>query len=156
MKKLFYSLFLLPLCLLMSCDDDKDFSPVDMTLTLSGVTQYQGAFYTVSGDDVTINSLTVKAQDGKESLAQNVIFYLNGAPLLGTPANPFLGTFSTAGLQPGIYSLDVAGDLLQVGSSLQIFAVSFPLVIVESQENLPSEAPEIGTYSQVITLSNSK
>ena len=154
MKKLFYSLLLLPLCMLMSCDDDKDFSPVDMTLTLSGVTSFQGAFYTVAGEEVSINSLTVKAENGKESLAQNVVFYLNGAPLLGTPSNPFLGTFSTDGLRPGTYSIGLTGDLLQVGSSLQIFTVSSPLVIVENIENLPPEAPEIGTYSLVTTLTN--
>lgn len=152
MKKIFY-LFLLPLALLMSCNDDKDFSPVDLTLTLSGVTVANGQFYTVAGENVTIENLEAKAQDGRNTGVNNVIFDLSGIPLIGTPGNPFSGTIPTENLQIGTYSLGLSGNLLQVESSLKYFAISYPLTIVENSEDLPEGAPEIGTYSLTDNLS---
>ena len=156
MKKLYYLFLLLPFSLLMACSDDKDFSPVDMTLTLDGVTQIDKSFYTVSGEDVTIEDLQVKSIDGKNTSVANVTFSLNGVPLVGTPANPFLGTFSTEGLAAGTYSINVTGNLLQVDQSIKVFAVNYPLTIVSSEENLPDGAPEFGSYSQTIRISDSK
>ena len=153
MKKLFYLLFLLPVALLMSCNDDKDFSPVDMTLSLTGVTEYNGTFYAIQGEDVTIDNLSVKAADGKNTDVANVTFYFDGIPLIGTPVNPFLGTFSTENIPAGTYSLSIDGNLLQVDSSIKVFAVNFPVTIVETAEDLPDGAPEIGTYSQTIRIS---
>lgn len=152
MKKLFYLFLLLPFTMLVSCNKD-EFSPVDMTLTLSGVTQMNENFYTVSGDDVTIDNLTVKSVDGKNCAVTNLTFFLDGVPLIGTPGNPFLGTFTTEGLKPGTYNLNISGNLLEENASIKIFAVSYPLTIVESTEDLPSGAPEIGSYSLTIRMS---
>lgn len=150
MKKLFYLFLLLPFSLLMSCKDDNEFSPVDLTVTVSGVTEYNGAFYAVAGDDITILSFTPKAIDGKATDLANVVFYLNDAPLLDQFGYPAMGTFSTQGLPPGTYSLSMTGNLLQVDSPIKIFAVSYPIVLVENEESLPAEAPEFGTYSLTI------
>ena len=153
MKKLIYLFFLLPFSLLISCNDDKDISPVDITLTLSGVTESEDVFFTVAGEEVSIEGITAKSIDGKNSALSNVIFYLNGMPLIGSPANPFQGTFSTEGFEAGTYYISMTGNLLQEGASIQIFTVEFPIKIVESQEDLPENAPEIGTYSQTIRMS---
>lgn len=153
MKKLFY-LFLLPFAMLMSCNDDNDISPVDMTLTLSGVSVSNDTFYTVVGSDVTINNLTVKSIDGKNTDVVNVVYNLNGVPLIGTLGNPFEGTFSTENWLPGNYTLGISGNLLQVDASVQVFAVTFPLTIVESSEDLPADAQVLGTNSQTIRLQN--
>lgn len=153
MKRLIY-LFVLPLAILFSCNDDKNFSPVDLTLTLSGVTEFDGKFYTTSGEDVTIKDLTVKAIDGKTTDVVNVIYYLDGMPLLGTPGFPFLGTIPTENLRPGGYSLGVAGNILQVDAPIQEFAVAYPLIIVEDADLLPQDAPELGIYSLSIRMSN--
>ena len=138
--------------LLAACSDDKNFSPVEMTLTLDGVTQVNDNFYTVAGEDVSIESLTVKALDGKNTALANTFFYLNGTPLLGGPGNPFSGTFSTEGLEAGTYEIGITGNLLQEGVAIQNFIASYSLVIVESDEDLPENAPEIGTYSQSIQV----
>ncbi|MCH5235452.1 MAG: hypothetical protein J1E16_09160 [Muribaculaceae bacterium] len=156
MKKLYYLFLLLPFSLLFSCSDDKDFSPVDMTLTLDGVTLVNDNFYTISGENVSVENLEVKSIDGKNSAVTNVLFTLNGMPLNGVPGNPFVGTISTENLKAGTYSLEISGNLIQVDSSIKIFAVSYPLTIVESEENLPTGAPEIGSYSQTIRLTDSK
>lgn len=151
MKKLFYLFLLLPFTLMVSCSKD-EFSPVDMNLTLSGVTQSNDSFYTVAGEDVTIDNVTVKSIDGKNSGVTNLIFYFDGVPLIGTPGNPFMGTFSTENIPAGTYTIGVTGNLLQVDSSIKDFIVEYPLTIVEKSEDLPSGAPEIGTYTQTIRI----
>lgn len=154
MKKLFYLFLLLPFSLFVSCDDDKDFSPVDMTITLSGVTQSNDNFYTVAGNDVTIENLDVKAVDGTSTAVTNVMFYLDGAPIFVAPGEAI--GFSTENLPAGTYTIGVQGNLLQVDQSVKIFAVTYQVTIVDSQEELPTGAPEIGSYSQTITINASK
>ena len=153
MKKLFYTLILLPLSILMSCQDD-NISPVDMTLTLSGVSVSNNKFYTVAGENVTIDNLTVKAVDGKNTNLANVVFDLNGAVILRNPADENFGSFSTESFAEGTYSLNVSGNLLQVDSSIQIFAVTYPLTVVESAEDLPTDAVDLGTYSMTLRITD--
>lgn len=154
MKKLYYLLLLLPFSLLISCNDDKDFSPVDMTLTLDGVTLVNDNFYTVAGENVSVENLEVKSIDGKNTGVTHVLITINGVPMNGVPGNPFIGPVSTENLSAGTYTIEVSGNLIQVDSSVKIFAVTYPLTIVESQEDLPSGTPEIGTYSQTIRLTD--
>ena len=144
MKKLYYLFLLLPFSLLFSCSDDK-ISPVDMTLTLDGVSLVDNAYYTVAGETVSVEDLQVKSLDGKNAAVTNVVFYLNDVP--------FLNGFSTEGLSAGNYSLNITGNLIQVDASIKIFTVNYPLTIVDSEEDLPSGAPEIGSYSQTIRIS---
>ena len=156
MKKFYYLLLLLPFSLLMSCNDDKDFSPVDMTLTLDGVTTSGDVFYTVAGENVSIENLSVKAVGNKNTTITNVTFSFNGIPLIGVPGDPFMGTFSTENLPAGTYAINVTGNLLQVDSPIKVFAVNYPITIVKDEEDLPSGAPEIGSHSQTITITNNK
>ena len=153
MKKLLYLFFLLPFSLFISCSDDNNLSPVDITLTLSGVTESDDVFITVAGEEVTIEGITAKSIEGKNSALSNITFYLNGVPLIGTPGNPFQGTFSTEGFKAGTYNISVIGNLLQEGASIQIFTIEYPIKVVENQEDLPENTPEIGTYSQTIRIS---
>lgn len=152
MKKLFYLFLLLPLFGLIACDDDNDLPQVDLTLTLSGVTLDNESFYTVSGNEITIEGISTTPLNGKPSSVQNVIFYFDGVPLVGDPGQPFMGTFSTEGISAGTHSVDATGYVLQEGSPISNFAASFDLVIVETAEDLPVGAPEIGEYSQTIRL----
>ena len=61
MKKLFYLLFLLPLAFFASCSDDDDLAQVDFSVTLSGVSQVDSKFYTVVGDTVSVDGVSVKS-----------------------------------------------------------------------------------------------
>lgn len=154
MKKLLYLLFLLPFAIMTSCDKD-DVQPFDMTLTLSNVTQVNGVFYAVSGQDVTIESLQVKGTGGKTTTANDVRFFLNDMPLFFNPWNineP--ASFSTEGLPAGTYTIGVTGNLLQVDASIQNFVTNYTLVIVENEESLPDGAPALGSYSQTINFTN--
>lgn len=152
MKKLFYLLLVLPLTMFVSCDDKDEVSPFDMTITMSGVTESNGNFYTVKGNEVTVSGLDVKALNGTATEVSNVMFYIDGAPLLASPWNQNPWSFSTANFAAGVHTVSVSGYLLQVDHSLKNFAVSYPLVIVDSDENLPPDAPEIGSYSHTVTF----
>ena len=157
MKKLFYLFLLLPFSLFISCSDDKDFSPVDMTITLGGVTQYDNNFYAVKGDNVSIEDLQVKSVDGKNTAVANVTFYLDGLLLPPSfPGSETMVTFSTENIPAGTYSINVAGNLLQVDSSIMNFAVNYTLTVVDSPEDLPAGAPDLGSYSQTLRINQSK
>lgn len=154
MKKLLYLLLLLPLTVFTACDDKDDLAPFDMTLTVGGVTQSDNSFYAVSGDDVTIESLTVDPVGGKTTDVANVMFYLDNVPLWVNPwqvGEPI--SFSTVNIPIGVHTIGITGNLLQVGQSIQTFASNYSLVIVGSQEDLPEGAPAIGSYSQTINVS---
>ena len=152
MKKLFYLLYLLPVLLMASCSNDDDLAEVDLTLTLSGVTQVKGNFYAVSGDDITIDGIGVKSLTNKNATITRVMYYFEGIPLIGNPADPFLGSFSTEGLKSGTYALSFTGWVVQEDKSITTVACNFPVTIVSSAEDLPEGAPEIGTYSSTVTV----
>ena len=155
MKKLLYFLFILPLAFFASCNSDDDLAQVDLTITLDGVTMLNGNFYTISGNDITIQDLTVEALNGKNAAITNVTFYFEGRPILGSGFYPSRGTFSTSGLTDGTYYLGLTGLALEVDKTVTTVSCSFPLTIVENKEDLPSEAPEIGSYSSTIRLATS-
>lgn len=158
MKKLFYLLFLLPIAMFSSCSNDDELANVDLTLTLDGVTQTEenGIFYTVEGNDITIEGVDVKSLSGKDAILVNVIYYFQGYPLIGNPANPFLGTFSTEDLEPGTYNLSLRAEVLEVDKSITSIATNYPIVVVKSSEDLPANAPEIGSYSVTLRLQPEK
>lgn len=152
MKKLFYLFLLLPFTMMISCNKDDDFSPVDVTISLSGVTQVNDNFYAVAGENVSCANIQAQSIDGKNTAISNVAFYLNGNLIPYTPYDPFF-TLNTEGMAAGTYTISFAANLMQEGSSLKVFAGSFPLTIVESEEDLPAGAPEIGTYSITLNIS---
>lgn len=146
---------LLPLSLMISCDDKEDLAPFDLTVTLSGVSQVDNTFYAVKGTSVTIDNLSVKAVGGKDTSLANVNFFVDGIPLFDGPwnlAGPI--TFSTAALPTGTHSINVSGNLLQVDQPVSVFTANYTLVVVDNEEGLPEGAPELGTFSQTINFTN--
>lgn len=154
MKKVLYLLLLVPFAFLNSCDKE-DVAPFDMTLTMGGVTMADNTFYTVRGGDVAIENFVAQALGQDKTDVANVIYYLDGQPLLGLPGNPFTGIFSTVNIPAGKHSIGVAGTLLQVDHSIKSFAVSYPLVIVDNEEDLPGGAPALGSYSLTLRFADS-
>lgn len=153
MKKLLYLLLLLPFSFITSCDKE-EVAPFDMTLTMSGVSMADNTFYTVAGDNVSIDNLEVKSLGGTTTEVANVVYFLDGMALIGDPGFPFDGNFSTANIPAGRHTIGVSGYLLQEDHSLKNFAVNYPLVIVDNEEDLPSGAQELGTYSLTISFTN--
>lgn len=154
MKKLFYLLYLLPVAFFASCNDKDDLANVDLTLTLGGVTQTEenGVFYTVAGEEITIEKVGVKSLTSKDAALANVMYYFEGFPVMFDPETSVLG-IDTEDFEAGTYTLSLTGQILQVDKTLTNFASSYSIVVVESSEDLPEGAPEIGSYSITRTLS---
>lgn len=150
MKKLFYLLFLLPFALMASCSDDDDLAQVDMTVTMSNVTKVNNTFYAIKGTTVTIDGTTVTPSAGKQATIVGVNYFMNGLPMPLAFAAPYAIEFK-ADLPAGSYVLDVTGEVLQVDKSITNMLCKYPFTIVETEEDLPDGAPEIGTYSSTIT-----
>ncbi len=164
MKKLFYLLFMLPLAFLASCSSDDDFPEVDLTFTLSGVTQYDDAFYAVRStstgeteeqeplDDsasdeeevkegvIIIDGLTAKSLTNQNAAVANAVYWLDGRLWLQRE-------IPTAILEPGTHIITIEANVLQVDKTLANVQLRYPVNIVASAEDLPADAPEIGTYS---------
>lgn len=175
MKKLFYLLLMLPLAFFASCSDDDDLPQVDLTLTMSGVTQYDDAFYAVKAettetetetattdtedgkDDetlpegvITIDSFTAQSLTNKNASVANVSFFLDGLFVPPSFNTSYVCAISTADLPVGTHSLSVTANVLQVDKSIATAALNYPLKIVASADDLPEGAPAIGTYSVTV------
>lgn len=172
MKKLFYLLLVLPLALMASCSDDDDLPQVDLTLTMSGVTQYEDAFYAIGGaaaDDeaatpqadtevdgdeetlpegvITIDGLTAKSLTNQNAAVANTVYFLDGYLLRPSFDTPYVCAINASALPVGTHTLSVTTNVLQEDKSIANAALNFPLKIVASAEDLPAGAPAIGTYS---------
>ena len=156
MKKSIYLSFLLPLVLLASCSSDDDLADVNVNLTLDGVTVADNNFYTVEGNDVTVENLSVTSLTDKPATIVNARYFLNGVPLVPSFSQYETIGFSTTGLKPGSYNFEIAATVLQVDKSITAIASSYTINVVENEENLPEGAPEIGSYTLTLTTHQSK
>lgn len=151
MKKQFLFLFLIPLMALFSCNDDNDLAEVDITLEISGVSEANGEMYTVEGTTVAVEKLEVTSLTDKNATIQRVEYFIDGLPLPINLENFFTTSFSTEGFRIGKHSFGLTGVVLQVDKTLTNIKASLPLNIVESEEDLPDGASELGTAT--ITVS---
>ncbi|MBD5357162.1 MAG: hypothetical protein HDR88_09195 [Bacteroides sp.] len=165
-----------PLAFFTSCSDDDDLPQVDLTLTVSGVTQYDNAFYAIQGNTettpisdsesdseeeevnpnvVTIDGLKATSLTNQNAGVTNVVYFLDGIiipPQLGT----LNVTIPTASLSIGTHTLSLSATVLQVDKTIANVTLRYPLCIVASAEDLPIGAPEIGTYSVTTTTNTGK
>lgn len=157
MKKLFYLSFLLPVALLASCSNDNDLADVDINLTLDGVTVSNQNFYTVEGNDVTIDNLSVTSLTDKPATIVNVRYFLNGMPIpLINEEDMITAGFSTTGLETGTYTFEIAATVLQVDKSITSVTAGYPIHIVAEDSDLPADAGEIGTYTLTVSTHQNK
>lgn len=155
MKKLFYLLFLLPLAFFASCSDDDDLPEVDFSITLSNVALENTTFYAIKGDTVKIDNVSVKSLTDKSATVTNVRYFLNGLPIFGTIENPFACEIEAENLSPATYTLNVTSTILQVDKSIASGVCNYPLVIVESADDLPAGST-IGTQTLTATIKPKK
>lgn len=154
MKKLFYLAFLLPLLLCVSCGDDNDIAEVDVIMQFSGVTLANGTLYTVQGETVTIDDTSVSSLTSENAIIQRVEYFLDGVLILPDAENNFKASFDTSNLKTGEYAVVMKGLVLQVDKSVTAIRTVVPLIIVESSDDLPEEAPVIGTYKLTLSTTN--
>lgn len=148
MKKLFLLLFSLPLLFFASCSSDDDLANVELEVTMSNVTKVGNVFYAVKGTDVTIDGVSVKSLTDKAAGVTGVRYFIDDIPLIGSIENPYACEFSTDVLKVNtIHTIAVAATVLQVDKTITQAALNFAFVVVDSAEDLPADAPAIGTYS---------
>lgn len=148
MKKLFYLLILFPLSLMMaSCSDDDDLAQVDVSLDVTGVTEYNGDYYTVVGEEITLDNVKAVSLTSQPATIQRVAFFIDGVEVFGTIEDPFSASFSTEGFRIGTHVVTMTGIVLQVDKTMTQIGMRVPINVVESEEDLPEGAPEIGTVT---------
>lgn len=156
MKKLFYLLFLLPLAMFVSCDNDDDLAEVDFNVTASGVTLADNSFYTVQGETVSVDQVSVKSLTDKSATVTGIRYFIDGVPVFGSIESPYSISFSTENFAAGTHSLSIEATVLQVDKSITNCAINLPLTIVAEESDLPAGAPAIGTFTKTITIKPTK
>ncbi|MDE6791626.1 MAG: hypothetical protein K2J48_00870 [Muribaculaceae bacterium] len=145
MRKILFILLFLPMLLLESCSKDDDLAQVEISLEISGVAKSGNNLYTIQGEDVSVDKIEVTSLTDQNAIIQRVVFSLDGFPLPINIENPFTTSFSTEDLRVGQHNLGMSGVVLQVDKTLTDVHVSVPIIIVESEADLPEDATEIGT-----------
>lgn len=142
MKKLLYSLMILPmLATLSACNDnDNDLPEVDMQVTISGGVQNQddNKIYVEQGTPLVVESVTAVPRNGKKTTLGLTTYYLNGLPQYQTVTVPFSCTLSTAELQPGEYSFQIKSAVYQVDKTAAFVLMSYDLVVEEPTADEPA------------------
>lgn len=155
MKKFLLFLLFVPLLALTGCNDDNDLAEVDITIELSGVCAVGDELYTVEGATVSVDKLEVISLTDQNATIQRVEYFVDGHPLPINPENIFTTSFSTEGFRIGKHSLGLTGVVLQVDKTLTNIQTVFPLNVVESEEDLPEGATELGTVSLTVSTKQS-
>lgn len=142
MKKLLYSLMILPMLAVMSScsDNDNDLPEVDMQVTISGGEQNadDNKIYIEQGTPLEIESVTAVPRNGKKTSLGLTTYYLNGLPQYQTVTVPFSCTLSTAELAPGEYSFQIKSAVYQVDKTAAFVLMSYDLVVVAPTSDEPA------------------
>lgn len=142
MKKLLYLLLVLPFTMIFSsCSNDNDLPNVDITIAFDNAAVKDGSVYAVKENGLQITGITTKAVDSnKESALVNIDYFWNRLPAPGLTfgSYPLELNFAEMPLvEKGANALDLNGKLLEVDKSIANFAVTIPIVVVDSEEDLP-------------------
>lgn len=140
MKKLLYLLLLLPLGFLASCTDDDDMPSVDITVTIDNAVDHDGRLYIVSGNPLTVQSITAEGLGGKAAGISGVNYVLDHVGLGYNIVSPFGAEINAAYLPVGNHLFTLAFDVLQVDKSIAYAQISTIVSVVESESDLPEGA----------------
>lgn len=139
MKKLLFLLLLLPLGLLVSCNDDDDRMPsVDIAVQFENAVQADGGLYMVAGDSLTVKSVTVKSLTDKPAALAGVSYFLDHEFMGYNRVAPFGGSIHPGYLPVGKHLVTLAFDVLQVDKSIAFARVASVVTVVENADSLPS------------------
>lgn len=140
MKKLLYLLMLLPLGFLGSCSDDDDMPSVDITVSIDNAVDANGKIYIVSGEPLTVSSITAQGLGGNAAGISGVNYILDHVGMGYTIVSPFGGSINAAYLPVGNHLFTLAFDVLQVDKSIAYAQLSTIVTVVEAAEDLPDGA----------------
>ncbi|MDE6803891.1 MAG: hypothetical protein K2J29_04590 [Muribaculaceae bacterium] len=153
MKKLLYLLLLIPLGFLASCSSDDDYPSVDIEVTFSNASVYNNVVYVLDGTNLTIDNIGIKSLNGSAATLANMTFFWDGAFQPGMTFGAYPLTLETATQPIGRHYLQFNCELLEVDKSILNGTFTYPVIIIEDEEDLPAGAPqEFETYKSVITV----
>lgn len=158
MKKFIFSLILaLPFMMFVSCSADSDsLEPdtaltVDNTVEISGVTLLNDTIYTVAGNTIEINGMSVKTVSAQSATLHSALYFLDGN-VIASKNRAAAPSIATNDSNVGKHTISVAATLRRSDDSLTGVAVNLPLVVVKDASRLPANAPALGTYSRTVRV----
>lgn len=146
MKKLYFLLLAIPMLLLASCSDDKDFPEFKVKVDISGQTAVteNGVIQIAQGQQLTIDAITISETSAKEITFGGATYYLNYV-IQGTNIIPPYGmAFSTADLNPGKYLLQIYMPVYAVDYPISEAILSY-VIEVTSPEDAPATQAAVTT-----------
>ncbi len=157
MKKLIYLLFLLPLCLLVSCDDN-DLPDVDFNVTLGNVVVHDNMLYGVLESIPSVEGISVVSANGNSAALADVKYYVTSqampVPSLDGYSNtpPFACRFLPGTFAEGVNSLAMTMLVLQVDKSLATGNLQLYITVVPTVDDLPEGCGELGNVTRSFTV----
>lgn len=139
MKRILYILLALPLLMLSSCSNDDELPQVEFDVSFSGATNVDGTFYVVKGDMFTMDGITVTPVSGSKQATIGAVSYIWDYIAYGTVIEPpFTMSLQTSNLPAGRHVLQMEASVLQVDKAIAMAYFSYPVVIVDSADEIPS------------------
>lgn len=139
MKKLLYTLFLLPLLFSGACSDDDDLPEVNVEVTFDNVVASGNSLYIVKDTPFTITSISAKGI-GSKALVTSASYYWDNFRIGWNAVAPFGVEFNPALSTVGDHLLGISAEIAQEGKSLGVTAVTATVKVVETEEDLPDGA----------------
>lgn len=147
MKKFISLLLAIPMLAFISCDDDDKLPKLDMDVQVENATNIDGTLYVIQGDTLIIKSISVSSPDATNGIALGGVTYiLNYEPIFFSPEAPYSISIDTNGWAVGTRLLQIQTNVYAVDYSPMYAWMTFPLKIVASEEDIPSDTPEGGTF----------
>ena len=142
MKKLLYLLLVLPFAMMISsCSNDDDLPNVDVKIEFDNAAVKDGNVYVVTDPIPQITGITTKAVGSDKATALvNIDYFWNYIPAPGLTFGSYPLDINVAEwplVEKGANALDLNGKLLEVDKSIANFTVTIPVIVVDSEEDLP-------------------
>lgn len=139
-----------------SCSSDDDILPdVNITLDVSKGVISDGTIYIVKGDTIVIDGVKVVNNEANKAAAvTDVTYYWNGVIYSPSIFAPYGMKFPIPeDAEAGMNSINMTCTVLAVDKSIAVGALSYPVRIVDSEADLPSQ-DEGGQIQKAVSLKN--
>lgn len=153
MKK-FFSLGLLSLAMIFgfsACDDDDDLPNVSFAVNFEDATVVDGTIYVVQGETFEIESVTPINNDGNSRVEIGpVTYYWDYQPLGASAYKPYAFEITVSpNTGTGKHILELTCQVFAVDKSPARALMSYPVVVVASEDELPYGDTSVVQYPQL-------
>lgn len=139
MKKIFYLLLILPFIGFLSCSDEDNYPDVTIHMDYEGAQDINGVYYVVQGDTFTITQLyAIPNREGAKAVIASTGYYLDGYFLGPNLRPPYTQEFYTSELMRGEHNIGIEMSIAEEGCTPMTAFVNLKMVVVGSENELPS------------------